>query len=292
MSFRTSHFSLATEVRNILHFDYLRLRWKPLSSLATSVHIASSARDPPSATNQAYSQGIAGYHPISKSSLTEPPIYLIKATQANLDEWEDDRVDEYLSHADDESAVWVQGDERNAGTDENPTEDDEHLWDDETGRKLMRCCDEDRSSAQAPSIVVRSSGKPYVTIHDYVTAVHDWLQTHRDDILRAKVVNEDGPVPSDRAFYPGPISIATITLNDGNGTADFAWLWSHIAQYADRLGEQEVVSQRRLGLLQRASRSILRFLAHILSRGMRLGINSPCRGRIEAPLLLLQFLGN
>ncbi|KAK6221412.1 hypothetical protein LQW54_001513 [Pestalotiopsis sp. IQ-011] len=144
------------------------------------------------------------------SSLTEPPIYSIKVTQANLDNWEDDWVDEHLSHADDESAP--------------------------CGRKLMRCCDEDRPPAQAPSIVVRSSSKPYVTIHDYVTAVHDWLQTHRDDILRTKGVHEGGPAPADEAFYVELTSIKTVTLNNGNGTAEFAWLWSRVAQYADRLG--------------------------------------------------------
>lgn len=212
-------------------------------------------------------------------------------TQANLDEWEDDRVDEHLSHADDESAVWVQGDERNAGTDENPTEDDEHLWDDETGRKLMRCCDEDRPSAQAPSIVVRSSGKSYVTIHDYVTAVHDRLQTHRDDILRAKGVHEGGPAPADAAFYVEPTSIKTVPLNDGNGAADFAWLRSRVAQYADRFegagggfptpawiaAAREPLSPQSIG--------------PNLSHGPETGAPFQCRGRIE-DLLLLKFLGN
>lgn len=78
-------------------------------------------------------------------------------------------MDEDLPHSDEKSAVWVQGDERNAGTDENRTEDDEHTGDDETGRKLMRYCNEDRPPAQATSIVVRSSSKPFITIHDQVT---------------------------------------------------------------------------------------------------------------------------
>ncbi|KAI0163717.1 hypothetical protein BJ166DRAFT_592508 [Pestalotiopsis sp. NC0098] len=76
-----------------------------LVSLATSVYVASSARGLPSATDQTYSQVTAGYHSISESSLTEPPIYSIKVTQADLDNWEDDWVDEDLPLADDESAV-------------------------------------------------------------------------------------------------------------------------------------------------------------------------------------------
>lgn len=61
--------------------------------------------------------------------------------------------------------------------------------DDGDGGKLMRCCDE-ALPHQPPPLVVEACTKPFVTIHDCVKAVHEWLQTVRDAILSARGVHE------------------------------------------------------------------------------------------------------
>ncbi|KAF9775714.1 hypothetical protein IL306_006174 [Fusarium sp. DS 682] len=48
---------------------------------------------------------------------------------------------------------------------------------------LIRCCGEDHPKEHEP-LLVKASSKPYVTVHDYVAAVHPWVLSHRDEILR------------------------------------------------------------------------------------------------------------
>ncbi|GAB1310194.1 hypothetical protein MFIFM68171_00404 [Madurella fahalii] len=42
-------------------------------------------------------------------------------------------------------------------------------------------------------LVVEALEKPYVTVHDFVTAVHQWLIAHREEILQARSLGEDTP---------------------------------------------------------------------------------------------------
>lgn len=54
------------------------------------------------------------------------------------------------------------------------------------GRRLVRCCEEDRPCAPAPVVIRASAGKGHgdsVTIHDYVVAVHALLQPHREALV-------------------------------------------------------------------------------------------------------------
>lgn len=220
--------------------DLLRLRWKSFGPLATSIRVAANAGDQPSAHDQTYDQGATGHHPILASSLTQPPISSIRVTQVHLDDWEQEWVDEHLPHADYDGAVWTGGGEgvTVTGLDETATEDQEDAdqGDDETGRRLMRRCDEDRPPARGPGLVVRASSKPYVTIHDYVTAVHAWLQTHRDDILRARGVHESGPVPADTVLYVNILQIDVVRLDGGHGKSDFRSVFQQAAHVAGSSG--------------------------------------------------------
>ncbi|ETS86657.1 hypothetical protein PFICI_00485 [Pestalotiopsis fici W106-1] len=214
--------------------DFLRLRWKPFGPMATSIHVANSPGDPPSPEDQPYSQDAMGFHPICTSSLTEPPISSITVTQDCLDSWEEDWVESHIPHADYDGAVWTDGSEDDDAVDE----DDSH-GDDETGRKLMRCCDENRPPRKSPQLEIKASSKPYLTIHDYIVAVHAFLQTNRDDILSAMGVHQDGPVAADTSFYVRPVELRTISLDDGQGRGDFGYLWSSLARVAARLSGEE-----------------------------------------------------
>lgn len=222
-----------------LSVDILRIHWKPFGPLKTSVRVGANPRDPPSAEDQAYCQtDPTAVHPVSASSLTEPPISSITVTQDDLSTWEDDWVDGHLPHADYDGAVWAvaETDDGDCGSG-----GDEDNRDDELGRKLIRCCDEDRPHTPAP-LVVRASTKGYLTIHDYITTVHAWLQTHHDDILRARGVQE----AEQTTFYVNIVSVDRVVLDDGNRNSDFTSLWTGLASYVDRQLNGQLLSRAEL----------------------------------------------
>lgn len=62
--------------------------------------------------------------------------------------------------------------------------------------QLLICCDEIRPHGKDVKLVVKPAGggEGYVTVHDYVSALHPWLMNMREDIVKAKgVLNQ--PVP-------------------------------------------------------------------------------------------------
>lgn len=66
--------------------------------------------------------------------------------------------------------------------------------------KLIRCCGYDRPPENAV-VEVHASGKnkDYVTIHDYLTTLHDWLRIRRNDLLLAMSPESEfsKPLPSE-----------------------------------------------------------------------------------------------
>ena len=55
---------------------------------------------------------------------------------------------------------------------------------DEQREVLLRCCQVDRPRKKKASLLVKASGE-FLTIHDYVSAVHPWLLGLRGKILQA-----------------------------------------------------------------------------------------------------------
>lgn len=65
---------------------------------------------------------------------------------------------------------------------------------DEDGEPLLLECYGEGRPRRPPPLVVRASEKPYVTVHDYLSAVHPCLLGLRGEILAAMNVN-DTPLP-------------------------------------------------------------------------------------------------
>lgn len=60
-----------------------------------------------------------------------------------------------------------------------------------------------------------ASTRPFVTVEDYVAAVHPWLVGLRDDILAAKgifVMDDDQPLPADTPLFEWPLVPSPLTI--------------------------------------------------------------------------------
>lgn len=88
--------------------------------------------------------------------------------------------------------------------------------DDEDGLILLRCCGTSRPNMYTP-LVVRppsSSERQYITVHDYVSAVHPWLVAQWNDILSARNVCEGRPPSADTKLAVNYHEPGHLMIND------------------------------------------------------------------------------
>ncbi len=84
---------------------------------------------------------------------------------------------------------------------------------------LLRCCNTQRPKP-LPPLVVTASTQPFVTVHDYVTAVHPWLLEQKADILASKRLYAPVKLPDDTMldidYYtnPGLIQVFILGIED------------------------------------------------------------------------------
>ncbi|KAK3318797.1 hypothetical protein B0H66DRAFT_558205 [Apodospora peruviana] len=234
--FRTWESYAAERMPPDISLDLMRVRWKAFGDIATAVRVAAHARDPPSDSDEAYCKpgDEPSLHPMSSSSLTEPPISSITVRLDDLDSREANWAHKHIPHAGNGHDVWQDVDDE----------------DDETGdgRKLVRCCNEDRPCAPAPLVIQASTDKGYVTIHDYVVSVHALLQSHRDEIVEQRITTRgDQHGPRDPELYVDLFTSDRIRLDDGRlGGIPFLSLWPRLTSYIDRrLGGQLPTREER-----------------------------------------------
>ena len=119
---------------------------------------------------------MSAYHTISTSPIIDPPFFSISVAVDEVDLWEEDWLEGHESHAF-EGEEWEPGDE-------------EHGY----PGKLRAFCGEHRPKGPPP-LLVAASTRPYVTVHDFVTAVHPWISDLEYDVRRALGFNAREPVP-------------------------------------------------------------------------------------------------
>ncbi|EGZ71079.1 hypothetical protein NEUTE2DRAFT_131079 [Neurospora tetrasperma FGSC 2509] len=136
--------------------------------------------------------------------MTEPPASSISVSCADLDTWESNWVEwhewhseekgEFVTYADldDDVRPW-------AKEPQNEEEDHENWEEDSDKEFLIKCCGEDRPLRTAAAgrsrlkVTPRGQGGEeggFVTVGDYVCAVHGWLMSMRDEILEARGVRQ------------------------------------------------------------------------------------------------------
>ncbi|KAL0934082.1 uncharacterized protein CTRU02_210881 [Colletotrichum truncatum] len=134
-----------------------------------------------------YDQAAGTYHPVSALPISEPKVSSITVNVPELEDWEENWLNLHEQHSEPDApdafpeAQW--GKLSGSHGDEDEDEDDEP--------QLLRCCKQDRPRSKNAKLTIKPS-KPwdgqdsgFVTVHDYVSAVHPWLVRLRNDILRA-----------------------------------------------------------------------------------------------------------
>ncbi|KAI1403204.1 hypothetical protein F4819DRAFT_236184 [Hypoxylon fuscum] len=208
--------------------DLLRLRWKPFGPLNTCIKVIDNVLDP-SSIQRPYQMGSRTFHPVSTSAASQPPASSILVRQYDLEQWEDDWDEIHSSHTrSSHGADWAAATQHEDGV----KEEEDAEGDSGKGGKLMHCCNEDRPQ-NPPSLVVRSSTQSFVTIHDFVTTVHPWLQSVKGDVLSAIGDFRGTPVPADTPLVVYCVIPNTFMLLEGSdGTTDFQSTWRDLAEHA------------------------------------------------------------
>lgn len=178
----------------------MRLIWT-LDGPLTSLMVMNEGRDPDAPLEPYYQQTGegTGWHAIAEMPLTRHKISSVTVNIRPFERWAED-WEESHRHADPGIPGCVFGEAE----------------DEETDPPLLRCCGEERPSDTAP-VLVRASAKPYLTVHDYLSAVHPWLMERKGRILAALGVWDGRPLPADTKMavrYAGYDSLGVCVWED------------------------------------------------------------------------------
>lgn len=131
------------------------------------------------------------WHPISQEPLTRTLVSSVTISASPMNDWSRRWLDYHYEHA--EPGMPSCGFRRSTDNGYVYAVDEEDL--DAEEYELAKCCDEYVPTSWGP-IVVRASGKSYVTIHDLLTTVHPWLMARREEVLSCLgQSNGDPPMP-------------------------------------------------------------------------------------------------
>lgn len=141
----------------------------------------------------------------------------ISVSVDELDRWEEDWIEAHEPHAPDDEE-W-----------ESTAEDED------SGPRLRTCCGESRPKGPPP-LLVTASTEPYITVHDFIAAVHPWISQFEDYIRRMLGVIECESLPSYIDLFVhfhglSPLMINAPRLYDGPAEY-FEKRWSAVASRA------------------------------------------------------------
>ncbi|KAH8174085.1 hypothetical protein LIA77_05504 [Sarocladium implicatum] len=188
----------------------VRLFWSIQGPLEDSVMVMRGKYNPEPPLEKYYESPSAdspdsGWHPISQEPVTEPPVQTLKVEIMQFQEWDYRWEDIHMEDLDNRLFQDKDG---------NQTVEEE----DEEGNpnKLIRCCGHDRPPDNVVC-EVRASGKDkdYVTVHDYLTTLHKWLRTRRNDILLAMSPESEytEPLPNDTQLVVANYSVDLLIID-------------------------------------------------------------------------------
>ncbi|KAL6822866.1 hypothetical protein J3E69DRAFT_382000 [Trichoderma sp. SZMC 28015] len=179
-----------------------RLYWPLEGVFPSAISVMRTARSvgefDPFFTPDTNGSGSGTWHEISSLPLTDPKVSSAEASLRDLDQWESDWLAWHRDHTAPEFNVeyTTYGDlsDEDRPYANEPKEDGG--WEEDSDTEfLIRCCGDDRPLRKRglKIKVTPSAGNNFVTVHDYVRAVHPWLMGLRGDIIRAKAVARPMP---------------------------------------------------------------------------------------------------
>ena len=140
-----------------------RLVWTLQGPLSSAISVMAEHGNPDGPREPYLGHG-GDRHPVSNDPVTEQPVATLTVMEEYLGDWQNE---------------WYTINQE--GFDEDEDEDVEPE-------------PEGQPPTFEPLVVTASNGE-FVSIHDYVSAVHPWLMARREQILRARHVADDDYVP-------------------------------------------------------------------------------------------------
>ncbi|RDW73470.1 hypothetical protein BP6252_07377 [Coleophoma cylindrospora] len=193
------------EVNYIYQLPGTCLNWYLSGPLTTAISIKQGDNAPEPYWNNDLGQ----WHHLATSSLTEPRISSITVRVDALEQWYYNWFEDHRCHSDPPDAdtpielagsgngVWQ------VKADWNLEVDDE--W---NKYDLFKCCGEmpPRDKNASLAVLPAKDGQGFVTLHDYLAAVHPWLMSLRGDIIGALTTAYDNPIEPDTLLKVRPFS--------------------------------------------------------------------------------------
>ncbi len=152
-----------------------------------------------------YDAATGAWHPVSQLPISEPRASSITVHVTELADWEVNWEETHFGHI--------------------PEFADEEGYDgdDDGGVDRVECCGTERPVGRDVSIVVTGTGGAaaggsggFVTVHDFVAAVHPWLMGLRSNILGALATlnGEDAPLRAETELMVDVHTLANLMINN------------------------------------------------------------------------------
>lgn len=167
-----------------------RLFWTLHGPLTTAISVMPDYYSPTSLEpyfQQTPEGGI--WHPISQLPVTEPKVSSIIVHVDEFDTWEYNWLQLHVEGCNSD-ARWGPLPDRYTNPDPENIE----------RQYLLFCCGEERPRMQNHRIIVTpaDASKGFITVHDYVSTVHPWLMSRRDELVKIARECDVGPTsPAD-----------------------------------------------------------------------------------------------
>ncbi|KAG9948855.1 hypothetical protein KCU85_g4771, partial [Aureobasidium melanogenum] len=171
-----------------------RLIWPIQGEFPTAISVMAEPHQNTGTSQPSFDSETGEWHEIASQSITDTKVSYIEASLLNLDNWDYRWERLHMEHADPayegcEFVTYGDLDNDIRPFAKNPErEDGTWSWDERSDTEiLVHCCGEDRPlGKEGLTLGVRPSpGNDYVTVKDYVGAVHPWLMSMQHDILAA-----------------------------------------------------------------------------------------------------------
>ncbi|KEQ95631.1 hypothetical protein AUEXF2481DRAFT_39481 [Aureobasidium subglaciale EXF-2481] len=180
---------------------YERLIWPIRGEFPSAISVMTEPHRNTGTLRPLFNIETGDWHEIASQAITNTKVSYLEASLVNLDSWDRKWEQQHMEHADpayDECEFVTYGDLDNdvrPFAEDPMREDGTWSWDEPSDTEiLIYCCNEDRPlGKKGLTLEVRPSPEnDFVTVKDYVGAVHPWLMSMQDDILAAMRTAEPG----------------------------------------------------------------------------------------------------